>query len=136
MGNPEGKPLFGDSTASGTQVDGLKKITSDSMSVIHIMPGMMPEYPGGMQALMDYLAKNIKCETWNKHGSTGGKIVFSMVIRSDGSVDNVELLRDEIGLQCADEVKRVIMKMPLWKPGMQGDCAVHVKYILPVFFEK
>jgi hypothetical protein len=48
----------------------------------------------------------------------------------------VELLRDEIGLQCADEVKRVIMKMPLWKPGMQGDRAVHVKYIPPVFFEK
>jgi protein TonB len=59
-----------------------------------------------------------------------------MVISRDGSVNQAEILRDEIGFECAEQVVDVVKNMPKWKPGMQGTHPVNVRYILPVFFEK
>ncbi len=112
------------------------KPTIDSSSIIHIMPGVMPEFPGGSASLMQYLSDNINCSMWNQHGLQGGKVIVSMVIMQDGTVDQIKVLRDEIGFQCTDNIIQVINKMPRWKPGMQGKRAVNVRYILPVYFEK
>jgi protein TonB len=141
VANEKGQ-LFGADTATafGTnRIPGTGSINNpktDSSNIIHIMPGVMPEFPGGMTELMQYLAENIHCDRWNRLGSIGGKIVISMVISRDGSVNQAEILRDEIGFECAEQVVDVVKNMPKWKPGMQGTHPVNVRYILPVFFEK
>jgi len=96
----------------------------------------MPEFPGGMDALMSYLSRHIDCGSlWRESGSDGN-VVLSLVVSRDGSVSDVKVLRDGVGFGCADQAMSVIRNMPKWKPGMQGKRPVNVLFVLPVTYQK
>ncbi len=93
----------------------------------------MPEFPGGMGALMTYLAKNIKYPPLAKESGIQGKVFINFVVEPDGSISNVKVLRG-IGGGCDEEAVRVVKNMPKWKPGMQRGKPVRVSFNLPVKF--
>ncbi len=92
-----------------------------------------PEFPGGMGALMTYLAKHIKYPPLAKESGIQGKVFINFVVEPDGSVSNVKVLRG-IGGGCDEEAVRVVKNMPKWKPGMQRGKPVRVSFTLPVRF--
>ena len=94
----------------------------------------MPEFPGGMAKLGEYLAKNIKYPQMAREAGVKGKVFIAFVIEPDGSVSNVQVLRG-IGGGCDEEAIRVVKSMPKWKPGKQRGKAVRVSYNLPVNFQ-
>jgi len=93
----------------------------------------MPEFPGGMGALMKYLAENIKYPPLAKESGIQGRVFINFVVEPDGSISNVKVLRG-IGGGCDEEAVRVVEAMPKWKPGMQRGKPVRVSYNLPVKF--
>ncbi len=93
----------------------------------------MPEFPGGMGALMKYLAENIKYPSLAKESGIQGRVFINFVVEPDGSISNVKVLRG-IGGGCDEEAVRVVKSMPKWKPGMQRGKPVRVSYNLPVKF--
>ena len=93
----------------------------------------MPEFPGGMGALMKYLAENIKYPSLAKESGIQGRVFINFVVEPDGSISNVKVLRG-IGGGCDEEAVRVVKNMPKWKPGMQRGKPVRVSYNLPVKF--
>lgn len=93
-----------------------------------------PEFPGGMEALYQFLAANIKfpccqdCEC-------NGKVYVTFVVEKDGSVSNAKVLRDpcpKYGF--GQEALRVVNLMPKWKPGRQRGNPERVQYNLPIMF--
>ena len=94
----------------------------------------MPDFPGGMQKLADYLAKNIKYPQMARESGIQGRVFVNFVIEPDGSVSNVNVMRS-LGGGCDEEAVRVVKSMPKWKPGKQRGKAVRVSYILPVNFQ-
>jgi periplasmic protein TonB len=102
---------------------------------VEIMAEKMPEFPGGVDALMHYLGKHIDCPLWRESGESGN-LVLSLVVNKDGSVSDVKVLRDDVGFNCADQARHVIETMPRWSPGMNGNRPVNVQYVLPVRYEK
>lgn len=94
----------------------------------------MPEFPGGTQALMKYLAKNIHYPASAIERGIEGSVYVSFVVGPDGSITNVQVLKG-IGSGCDQEAVRVIERMPPWKPGKQSGRAVTVRYQLPVRFK-
>ena len=52
----------------------------------------MPEFPGGMTACLQYLARNIKYPVTAQKEGAQGKVIVQMVIEKDGSVDHVSCL--------------------------------------------
>jgi len=94
----------------------------------------MPEFPGGMQKLADYLAKNIKYPQMARESGIQGRVFVNFVVEPDGSVSNVNVMRS-LGGGCDEEAMRVVKSMPKWKPGKQRGKAVRVSYILPVNFK-
>ena len=94
----------------------------------------MPEFPGGMQKLAEYLAKNIKYPQMARESGIQGKVFITFVVEPDGSVSNVQVLRS-LGGGCDEEAVRVVKSMPKWKPGKQRGKAVRVSYNLPVNFK-
>jgi len=94
----------------------------------------MPKFPGGDQELLKYLYGNIKYPEEAKQNEIEGLVVSSFIVETDGSISNVEILRD-IGGGCGEEVKRVIESMPTWIPGTQSGEPVRVAYKLPVRFK-
>ena len=94
----------------------------------------MPEFPGGMSALMQYLGKNIKYPTIAQENGVQGRVIVQFVVNRDGTiVDPVVVLSVDPYLD--KEAIRVIKAMPKWKPGQQRGKAVRVKYTVPVTFK-
>ena len=93
----------------------------------------MPTFPGGDAALYKYLGKNIKYPPIARENNITGMVVLKFVINEDGSISDIQVLRD-IGGGCAEEAIRVVKKMPNWKPGKQRGKAVKVHFNLPVRF--
>lgn len=92
-----------------------------------------PEFPGGTQALMDYLSKSIRYPSFEAEMGISGKVVLSFVVERDGSITDIQEVRSPSeGL--TKEAYRVVQNMPKWKPGKQRGKNVRVKYILPLTF--
>ena len=94
----------------------------------------MPEFPGGMAKLADYLAKNIKYPQLARESGIQGRVFINFVVENDGSVTNVKVMRS-LGGGCDEEAVRVVKSMPKWKPGKQRGKPVRVSYNLPVNFK-
>jgi protein TonB len=93
----------------------------------------MPSFPGGEEALFQYLAEAIKYPPLARDAGIKGKVYVSFVVKEDGSVKDVKVLRG-IGGGCDEEALRVVHKMPRWNPGRQRGKAVSVQYTLHLRF--
>jgi len=100
---------------------------------IFVIVESMPEYPGGINALYQYISDQIHYPVMAKELGIQGKVFVTFVIETDGSVSGVEVLRG-IGGGCDEEAIRVVNSLPKWKPGKQRGVPVRVRYNLPVKF--
>jgi len=93
---------------------------------------VMPQYPGGVEALKKFMLKNLRQPDDLQEGE---KIIVmaSFVVNKNGEIEAVKILNDGRS-DLNKEVMRVINKMPLWRPGMQNGNAVAVYFNLPVTF--
>jgi protein TonB len=92
----------------------------------------MPEFPGGQEGLMKFLA-GITYPPIARENDIEGTVYIRFVIDKSGQVTNVEVARgaDKILNEAAlNHVK----KMPAWKPGKQRGKPVKVQYVVPIRF--
>lgn len=94
----------------------------------------MPEYPGGISAMMQYLSANVKYPEEAHKKGIQGRVIVTFVVGKDGSISDAKLMRSVDPLLDA-EALRVTNSMPKWKPGRQNGEAVAVKYTIPVTFK-
>jgi TonB family protein len=97
-------------------------------------PDVNPEYVGGDEAMLNYLAKNIKYPESALKDSVGGKVFVSLVINKKGAVNAVNVLRGPRE-DLNNEAVRVISKMPDWVPGEKSGKKVDVKIVIPINFK-
>ncbi|GAB1419193.1 energy transducer TonB [Bacteroidales bacterium] len=93
----------------------------------------MPEYPGGAEEMMRFIAQNIKYPPIARESGIQGRVFVNFVVEPNGSVSSVKVLRG-IGGGCDEEAIRVVQSMPKWTPGRQRGKAVRVSFNLPVRF--
>ena len=93
----------------------------------------MPQFSGGMKALMDYLSTNISYPKEAHKKEIQGRVLVRFVVEKDGSISNAEVVKSVDPLLDA-EALRVISSMPNWIPGKQNGKAVRVKYTIPITF--
>lgn len=94
----------------------------------------MPSYPGGMNECLKFLASNIKYPVDAHKAGIQGRVIAQFVVKSDGSIDQVEIVRS-ISPSLDNEAIRVVKMMPKWIPGKQRGKTVNVKYTLPISFK-
>ncbi|HOI31262.1 MAG: M56 family metallopeptidase [Bacteroidales bacterium] len=94
---------------------------------------VMPEFPGGATAMMNFIANNITYPEQARRDTIHGRVYVNFVVETDGSVSNVKILRG-IGGGCDEEAKRVVELLPKFTPGYQRGQAVRVSFNLPVKF--
>ena len=93
----------------------------------------MPEFPGGLEALMKYLGKNIKYPQMAIDNNIQGRVYCEFVVNKDGSIVEPKVIKS-LDPSCDKEALRVIKAMPKWTPGRQGGKTVRVRYTVPVQF--
>ena len=95
---------------------------------------VMPEFKGGMDALMKYLGNTIKYPAEAKKNNIEGKAFVSFVIDVKGKINSVEMVKP-INPLLDKEAMRVIASMPKWKPGKKDGKKVNVKFVIPINFK-
>ncbi len=109
----------------------LKKPEIDKITPMGVAE-IMPSYPGGMEALINFLKKNLHSpEEINEGEIVSVKIKF--VVGYDGVLKSFETVEDG-GRAFNNEVIRVLKKMPEWIPGKTKGENVSVYYTIPVKF--
>jgi protein TonB len=93
----------------------------------------MPQFPGGPQALFEYLSKNIKYPVVAEENGIQGRVIVTFVVERDGSITDVKVAKS-VDPSLDKEAMRVVKSMPHWIPGKQNGAAVRVKYTVPVTF--
>ena len=116
-----------------TTVSAQKTVVAQKNQDVFDVVEQMPEYPGGMQALFEYLYQNIKYPEDAQKQKVEGRVLVTFIVETDGSVSNLEVERQAFPSLDAEAV-RVLSAMPKWTPGKQGGQVVRVKYTLPINF--
>ncbi len=94
---------------------------------------VQPEFPGGMEALYDYLHKTIVFPEQALRDSVQGKVFISFLVGSDGQVRDA-VVRRGVRQDVDAEALRAVNAMPAWVPGRVGGEPVAVRFTLPVAF--
>ena len=109
-------------------------VEEEEEEVIFVVVESMPEFPGGQQAMMRYIADNIKYPVIAQENGIQGRVICQFVVEKDGKVSDIQVVRSSGEASLDKEAQRVINSMPKWKPGKQRGKPVRVKYTLPVNF--
>ena len=110
-----------------------KTVVSQSKQNVYDMVEQMPEFPGGMPAMIDFLQANLKYPEDAIKQNVGGRVLVMFVVEPDGSLSNVGVARKVFPSLDAEAI-RVVKTMPKWKPGKEKGKPVRVNFTLPIVF--
>lgn len=92
-----------------------------------------PSFPGGSDAQMDYMLKNIAYPEDARTKGIQGTVFVTFIVEKDGSITNAKVLRG-VATSLDKEALRVISSMPRWVPGKQRGEPVRVSFNIPIKF--
>lgn len=94
----------------------------------------MPEFPGGVQGLMQYISSNLKYPAAAQKAGIQGKVIVSMIVDKEGNITDPKIIKGITPLLDAEAI-RIISDMPQWKPGTDKGEKVNVQYTIPLVFK-
>ena len=95
---------------------------------------VMPQFPGGQIAMLQYLMKNIKYPEQAVKEGIQGRVTVRFIVEKDGSISDVKPVLSVHPLLNKEAV-RVVESMPKWSPGKQNGKPVRVRFNVPVMFK-
>lgn len=111
------------------------KVNGKNTSVYQIQSlDSEPEYPGGINGLMSFLAQNLVYPESAMESNIQGKVVLKFVVTNDGNVANVEVVKS-VDPALDAEARRVVSLLKGFTPGVYEGKKVNVWYTLPVNFK-
>lgn len=116
-----------------TTVSAQKTVVADKNQKVYEMVEQMPEFPGGTDAMIQYMMESMKYPEDAKSQKLEGRVVVNFVVEPDGSVNEVQVVKP-VYASLDQEAVRVVSAMPRWIPGRQKGVAVRVKFTMPVTF--
>ena len=93
----------------------------------------IPQFPGGLSAMFDYLSKNIQYPETAEMNGFQGRVIVTFIVEKDGSTSNAKVAKSAKP-SLDEEALRVVIAMPKWVSGKQNGKPVRVKYTVPVAF--
>ncbi|MCX6209703.1 MAG: TonB family protein [Bacteroidetes bacterium] len=106
------------------------KSTDDTEIVLN--PSVMPEFNGGIDALKNFMLRNLRQPDDIEQGEKV-VVIVKFVVDKYGNIKDSDIVQS--GREDLDaEVLRVINKMPSWKPGLQNGYPVAAYFKMPVSF--
>jgi TonB family protein len=123
----EEKKFYSD---GGLRVNENDEIDRDS---IYVSPTIPPSFAGGIEAMRTFFTQNLKLPEVVKGQEIKGRVFVRFVVRKDGKVDKVHLVKGPND-DCNSEAIRVIKMMPAWIPASDRGDAVSSYHVLPISF--
>ena len=94
----------------------------------------LPEFPGGMEAMIDFLSKNVNYPEEAFKNNVQGRVLVRFVVDKTGQVSDIQVVRS-VSEELDAEALRVCEMLPNFIPGMKDGKPVSVYYTLPIMFK-
>ncbi|AYA38637.1 TonB family protein [Hymenobacter oligotrophus] len=92
-----------------------------------------PEFPGGEQALVEYLIQHTVYPKDARRKGITGKVYVTYTVGEDGRVGQVRVLRG-LSPEADLEAKRVVESLPRFRPGREYNVPTSFTYTVPIYF--
>jgi len=102
---------------------------------VYEMTDVRPAYPGGQEALENYVNNNIAYEQPALDENVEGTVNVQFVVDENGNVTDAKTIGKELGNGLDEEAVRVISKMPKWTPGKVKGKDVKTRVVLPITYK-
>ena len=93
----------------------------------------MPEFPGGMQALREFLKEETQYPEDAKEARAQGTVMVQFIVERDGTISDIQIL-SSVYPALDQEAIRVCKAMPKWRPGENNNKKVRTYYRMPFMF--
>ena len=110
-----------------------KTVVSQTNQKVYEEVEQMPQYPGGMPAMVEFLQTNMKYPEDAAKQKVEGRVMVQFVVETDGSISDVHVAKQVFPSLDAEAI-RVVQAMPNWTPGKEKSKVVRVRYNLPIVF--
>jgi len=104
----------------------------DEVPIVDIAE-QMPEFPGGMKALLSFISRSVQYPKLAQEVGTQGRVYVRFVVNTDGTIADAHVVRPVDKLLDAEAI-RVVEHMPKWRPGLQNGKPVRVNFTIPINF--
>ncbi|MDE5795379.1 MAG: energy transducer TonB [Muribaculaceae bacterium] len=94
-----------------------------------------PSFPGGNEALLDYINKNRQYPADAYEHGIEGRVTCSFVVNADGNISNIRVIKG-CHKSLNTEAVRLLTEMPSWLPGRQSAHCVPVRVVHCIPFRK
>lgn len=95
---------------------------------------VLPEFDGGIEALMQFLVENIKFPAVAKLPEKPVRVIVQFTICADGSLDDVHVVRSQGEAYDNEAIRVVRLSSGKWIPGENDGKPVATKFTLPITF--
>lgn len=92
-----------------------------------------PEYPGGMQVLVEKIKNEMEYPEECLEADIKGRVIVKFAIETDGSVYDVKVVKSVHPLLDAEAV-RLIQSLPKWQPGKRNGVVDKFYFNIPITF--
>ena len=102
---------------------------------VYTIAKVMPEFPGGVNQLRDFISSNMKYPTEALENKYSGRSYVNFIVDTTGKVLTPKIIKSS-GHKCLDdEALRIVKLMPKWTPGSDSIKKVKVAMNLPIGFK-
>ncbi len=98
---------------------------------------IMPEFPGGLNKMLQFIGKNLTYPKDALRRDVSAKVLVRFMIDCDGSVKDITIIQSAYPVLDAEAI-RVVKLLPRWTPGKQkkdtGTYPIKTLFTLPIAF--
>jgi len=136
--DPEKKQVYFENAITEKENYEKRALTKENNSprpghLLYVRPDLMPRFPGGEQALKDFIKRNIIYPNHSLENNFTGTVHLTFVIDTTGNISRITVIKSA-SPDLDSEAIRVIKKMPAWECGRHNGKPVNVQYRLPIEF--
>lgn len=95
---------------------------------------VMPEYPGGREALMKYVEENLIYPSTARKMEMSGEVVVEFTVDRGGQLTGINVIKG-VSTELDQEALRVVRGMGRWNPGTKNGIPVRVTMTMPINFK-
>lgn len=113
-------------------VDTIRPIKRGEDVVVGIVPYQIAEYPGGEEAMMQFIKEHLRYPASAAKNNIEGRVLVSFSVETDGTLSDIHVSKG-LDPACDEEALRVVRLMPKWE--RRGDKMSPMKYTVPIIFK-
>jgi len=121
--------VFAHTTSLGQTNNQHRQADTTAYAVVQVPP----EFPGGPDAMFQFIQST---SLYPISLTKGSLMVVRLLVEKDGSISNVQITHADVANELIVEAKRIINRMPKWKPGSQDGQLLRAYTSVPIRFLK